>query len=960
MRAFRSILKSGLVALILLMPMLALAGPPRILLINSYHKGYRWTDEQSDAIEDGIRTYAPEASLDVFYLDWKRHPEPQTYDNAYATLRDRYRTEKPDLIAVTDDAALIFALDHREALFPGIPVIYGGVLKEDAQRLIGTTPSVTGINQSMDPAGTLMLARSLGPYQKVVFVRDETESSAAFEREVREAAEDLYPAVAMESLSGQPFGQILTRLRSLKPGTVVLLGSYASDGQGMILPLSSFVHRFTTETPVPVYGFYRYQLGHGIVGGSLLSGTVSGTLQARIITDVLQGVPVSQIPAGNQKTAELTVDFSASERHGLRLSDVPDGTRVINRPVSVLEEYAVAVISTILIIFALLMLTVFLLLNIRQRRAAEQALLRKVQDLRQSRTELARSEERYRLASGAARDVIWEWDLRTGLRHFSGRVQELMGEDAEYLKSLPNWIARIHPQDQARVRRLLDDYLSGRASSYRVEYRIRRTDGDYIWLQSNANCLSDEAGVPYLLVGTYTDITEEKRRQEHIDFLAYHDALTGLANRESLRLHVTDCISQAPEERLCLIFIDMDNFKYINDSAGHTIGDRLLVQAAARLQRAAGAGRVVARLGGDEFVIVLPQEDMSALDVRRTRLINAFRAPFDVDGQTFYMGCSAGLVVYPEDGSSFEDLLQNADIAMYQAKAAGKGGMVKYAPSMSEQTTARVRLYNRLRSAESNGAFAVYYQPQVRASDGRIRGAEALLRWRDAELGMVPPDRFIPACEETGQIIPIGEWVLRKTCRMIRDIDAARGIDAGIPDMVFSVNVSVVQLMQSDFVTTAARIVEQEQVDPRRLELEITESVMMGAFDEANRRLRQLREIGFNTSLDDFGVGYSSLTYLRQFPFSTLKLDKSFVRGLPDEQTDCAMVRSIIRIAEDLGLETVGEGVETDGQQAILAESGCTWLQGYLIGKPMPEMDLLEFCTRWRGFTPQGQAVPVS
>lgn len=954
MWAWRRVLTAVMVSLILSLPALAWATPLRVLLINSYHKGYRWTDEQSNALEEGLLTYAPDAMLEVFYLDWKRHPNQTTYDNAYTTLRDHYRSVRPDLVAVTDDAALTFALMHRQTLFSGVPVVYGGVLKADADRLIGDDPLVTGVNQSMDPDGTLQLARSLYPYRRALLIRDSAESSVAFEGEIRAAAARLTPPLDIESLHDLAFGQILERVRNTGPETAILLGSYASDRTGMILPLGGFVRRVVEEARSPVFGFYRYQLDHGITGGSLLSGSASGQQQVRVITDILQGVPVRQIPRQDGKTAERLVDYQVLRQHGFSPLPLAEDVRVINRPVSVFEQYALVIGATLIIILALLVLAVFLLFNIRKRRMAEQALRRKVQDLRQSRVELLRSEERYRLASGAARDIIWEWDLHTGLRHFSGRIDELVGSDSATLQSLPNWIERIHPQDRPKVRRMLDDYLSGQIADYRVEYRIQRADGEYIWLQSNAKALTDEAGVPYLIVGTYTDITEAKKHQQHIDFLAYHDVLTELPNRENLRLQVQKRIEQTPAERLGLIFIDMDNFKYINDSAGHTIGDRLLVQTAGRLQRAAGAGRVVARLGGDEFVVVLLPEDMEDLETRRTRLINAFRAPFDVDGQTFYMGCSAGLVVYPDDGQSFEELLQNADIAMYQAKAAGKGGIVKYDQSMSERTTARVRLFNRLRTAESTGAFAVYFQPQVRATDGRIRGAEALLRWRDAELGMVSPDQFIPACEETGQIIPVGEWVLRRTCRMLRRLETI-----GVSDLILSVNVSVVQLMQSDFVATAARIAEQEQVDPRALELEITESVMMGAFEEASRRLQALRQIGFNTSLDDFGVGYSSLTYLRQFPFSTLKLDKSFIRGVPEDSTDCAMVRSIIRIAEDLGLETVGEGVELSGQRDVLAESGCTWLQGYLIGRPMPEADLPDFVAGWSGFAPVSTAMAV-
>ncbi len=396
---------------------------------------------------------------------------------------------------------------------------------------------------------------------------------------------------------------------------------------------------------------------------------------------------------------------------------------------------------------------------------------------------------------------------------------------------------------------------------------------------------------------------------------------------------------------MTLIFIDMDNFKYIKDSSGYRAGDQLLIEVARRLLLVAGKDIVVSRLGSDEFVLVAENLSDAAISGFQTKLLESFRAPFDIQDHRFYVTCSAGVASYPKDGGCFDELLQNADNAMYQAKKLGKGELSRFSPEMKKLAVARIQLHNRLQDTKDHDAFSLDFQPQVDCRSGRLRGAEVLLRWNDAEMGQVPPDRFIPACEETGLIAPIGRWVLTHACRDLKRLRPPPDLD-----FVISINVSVVQLMQHGFEQEVLDILQHENIDPRQIELEITETQLMGVFEAGSQRLRTLMDAGLKIALDDFGTGYSSLTYLRRLPLDTLKLDKEFIRNLHREQNDRHLIGSIIQIAHDIGLEVVAEGVERPEQRTILDDAGCNWLQGYMIGRPMSAAALETFLKDWRGF----------
>ncbi len=435
----------------------------------------------------------------------------------------------------------------------------------------------------------------------------------------------------------------------------------------------------------------------------------------------------------------------------------------------------------------------------------------------------------------------------------------------------------------------------------------------------------------------FSDITELKENEERIRHLAYYDALTGLPNRRLLedRLRVALAHAHRNRRQLALLFIDLDRFKRINDSLGHEVGDQLLVAIAQRLRDGLREDDTVARMGGDEFVAVLSDIDNpehAALIARR--LIESLKRPVRVDEHELVVTTSIGISIYPDDCDSALALVKNADIAMYRAKDTGRNSFQLYAPAMNARSLEHLALESALHRALERGEFELYYQPLLDAAQCRVVATEALLRWHHPELGLVPPADFIPLAEETGLIIPIGEWVLRDACRQL-----AQWRKQGHDELRVSVNISARQFHQPDFIAQAGRIVQEAGISPRQLTLELTESMLMDDALETSRMLAQLHALGFGMAMDDFGTGYSSLSYLKRFPLDELKIDRVFIRDIERSQEDAAIVSATIGLAHSLGLRVVAEGVETAAQLAFLQQQGCDYVQGFHFSAPVPAVE---------------------
>ena len=444
----------------------------------------------------------------------------------------------------------------------------------------------------------------------------------------------------------------------------------------------------------------------------------------------------------------------------------------------------------------------------------------------------------------------------------------------------------------------------------------------------------------------------EKSRTK-VERLAYHDSLTGLPNRFRAHqtLHRMIALARRESRRMAVLFLDLDNFKRVNDTLGHQVGDQLLMEMATRLQvvlRAEdvihqeavhNAPDVLARLGGDEFIVLLSNVG-SSQDAAKvaSRILDIMRLPFYFNDNEIYSGCSIGISLFPGDGSDVDDLIKRADAAMYQAKEQGRNNYQFYSAAYNLAALEHISLEGRLRRALKNNELMLYYQPLVQASTGKIVGLEALLRWHDPLEGIIPPDRFIPVAEESGLILPLGEWVLREAGRQLSTWHAA-----GLTDASVSVNVSAIQLQRQDLVTIVDQVLEDNGLRPWQLELEITETALMRIRPEVIGDLNAMRQKGVTVSLDDFGTGYSSLSLLQELPIGKLKIDKSFVRDMLVDPKDAAIVSAVLFIAKSLGLRSTAEGVETPEQAARLAEEGCDQLQGYLLCRPLPVAEMTEF-----------------
>jgi diguanylate cyclase (GGDEF)-like protein len=485
-----------------------------------------------------------------------------------------------------------------------------------------------------------------------------------------------------------------------------------------------------------------------------------------------------------------------------------------------------------------------------------------------------------------------------------------------------------------------------RGSEGSTVLRLRRADGEKLWVELFLAPVRSETGAVTHFIGVLNDVTYRKNAEAHLNHLANHDALTGLPNRNLLNDRLLHAIARRRENMAAVLFLDLDRFKLINDSYGHDVGDELLRAVATRLTACLRDEDTVARLGGDEFVVLL--EDLSGVDAAASiagKLASRLAEPLVIGGRELPVSASIGIALYPRDGLDPQDLLKNADTAMYRAKEAGRGGFCFFAGEMNAHALRRLTLENELRRALDNNELEVFYQPQVMMSDGRLIGAEALVRWRHPLKGLVSPIDFIPVAEETGLIVALGEQVLRMACRQIADWQ-----QRGLPPLTVAVNLSPRQFRQADLVEAIAAILAETGVDPACLELEITESAAMQNADSTIAALQRLRAMGVSLAIDDFGTGYSSLSYLKRFPIDKLKIDRSFILGIPEDGDDTAIVQAIAAMAGSLGLKLLAEGVENEAQRAFLAAQGCAAAQGYLFGRPLPvaefERDFLSAATR--------------
>ncbi|MCR6632013.1 MAG: EAL domain-containing protein [Magnetospirillum sp.] len=573
-----------------------------------------------------------------------------------------------------------------------------------------------------------------------------------------------------------------------------------------------------------------------------------------------------------------------------------------------------------------------LLASDRERRMAELVSRRHAESLLRLQGE----------AIEAAANAIFITDRAGRIAWCNAAFTRLSGWTAEEARRRP---ARRLLMGRDRDRRLMEAIEQGR--TWRGELSLRRKDGTLYIVDQTVTPIADERGQVSHYVVVQEDVTERRQAEERIRFLSNHDALTALPNRLLFREHLQRAVARARAERagLAVLFLDLEDFSHYNDVLGHDGGDRLLLALVERLMAAGRGVETTARVGGDEFAFVVDEDGGGehAAELAQT-LLDAVTASFEIEGHEVQVGASVGIALFPVDGDDAETLMKNADVAMYRAIHEAPNGYRFFAPAMDSELAERRRMEADLRRAALRGELVLHYQPIVAVADRRIVGLEALVRWNHPEDGMIPPGRFIPLAEENGLIAPIGEWVLTEACRQAREWG-----DAGLPPVPIAVNLSAVQMKRQDLPLMVRRLLTEARLPPGRLELELTETAMMEDAVAAGRVLADVNAMGMGLAVDDFGTGYSSLGRLKRFPVCKLKIDRSFVADVAENDSDRAITRAIISLAHALDLKVVAEGVETEAQFDILAAEGCDSIQGFLFSPAVPA-DQAEELLRRGGF----------
>ena len=977
--------------------------PETVLIINSYHEGLAWTKDETDGIVDALKKSNENLSILIEYMDWKNYPTDESLRYLTEYYQYKYSGKRIDMLIATDDAALGFALDNRESLFSNAPIVFCGINQGGMESIVNGHHNLTGILEEVDPAATVKMAQEINPSLKNVYVLfDNSESGISTGKlvmdKIRSADMGLKP-IPLNSLS---YDELINDVRSYDKDSIILITTYYSDVYGRTVEFEKVSRDISENSSVPVYHLYDFGLNNGAIGGVMLSGRLQGTSAANLALRILNGEAPDNIPVFSPDATRKVFDYQQLERFGIALDKIPADSEIINKPFSFFETYktlVLIVLAAFILLTAFICILSFNFLRIRRMKkklsesheeltqiyeelaASDEELRQQFEEITAVQESLSRSEERFRIAADGSDAVIWDCEMPAMHYHFSDRWYELLGYEKDELEEARGgWRSIIHPDDAPEADKARNAHLEGKTPFYNCEYRMRRKNGEYLWFNVRGKLLQDFSGNNIRFAGSLVDITDRKMyeerliesyqeleatyeeltaaqeelkqrydeilasnetikaKEERLMYLAYHDTLTGLLNKLSLYESANRDILLPQVGKASLFFIDIDNFKYINDTMGHAFGDQLIISASERLASLVEESCSVYRLSGDEFVITAPDIKIKGeAEAYASRVLAGFKKEFVVLNSAIHISISIGIALYPSHGHNMDELLKNADIAMYRAKESGRSRYVVYNQLMNEAFIERVNIERHLHEALERSEFELYYQPQLDLESNRISGLEALLRWRSPELGSVSTLKFIKAAEDTHLIIPLGAWVLRHACAFLKKLHKK-----GYTDLSVSVNISILQLLQSDFVDMVMNTLELIEIEPEYLELEITESILIESFEVIRFKLHRIRELGVKIALDDFGKGYSSLSYLRQLPMSTLKIDKSFVDGISTDDKNNMLTGYMVTIGKSMGLCVVAEGVEKQEQLEYLSRHGCHKIQGFLFSRPLPEKEVMK------------------
>lgn len=920
----------------------------RILFISSYTESFDTLPDQISGIQTTLKPH--DINVDIEYMDSKRFDSLDSRKFFYQWLEYKL-TKLPayDVIIVGDDDALQFAMDYQEQLFNKTPIIFLGINDLSRANLAGKDPYITGVIEELPLVETIEIAHQFNPQAtKVVAILDDTITGIGDRNQFYQAQAN-FTNLSFEEINASKYtvDEMKDLLKGISNDTILLYLNMYQDKTETNLTINEAVELIREHTSVPVYRANVGGVGEGLIGGKMVSYFEQGRIAATLALQVLEGVPVSSIDIVTESPSNYFFDYQQINKYKIDKDLIPKDAIIINRHPSFYEQNRSFVNTVLAIIVILLCFILIVIIDNIKRRKIEKALQESHEELEAAYEELVASEEelgiqykkiqehtteitilnqKYEIAISGTNSAVWEIDLKNRTLYLSQEFSLISDKKVNPSEDFQVVLDELFYSEDKKL--LLDEYKlyeMRKKDLLSLQLPIKSSGKTKKWMLIRGKGVTDPNGKLIKLSGIAMDISKMKEQEAYIDYLAYHDTMTGLPNRTSFMDKIQAEIAR--EKHGAILLLDLDNFKEVNDTMGHTFGDLLLQRIATRLLTLVNNEVFVSRFGGDEFLILIRGEDKSGfLDQFLSKISQLFKQPFIINEIETFIRFSMGIAKYPKDSNDIEQLIMYADTAMYKVKHSGKNNYMFFHDQLILELKEKIETENIILHALKNDGFTLVYQPQVETKTGKIVGFEALIRLKENQMS---PAQFIPIAEENGHIIDIGRWVTRKAINQI-----ARWKTMGFALKPISINLSSNQIKDETYLVFLENTLNENGVDAKFLEIEITESILLKKSKNTLEFLNKMKDLGVRISLDDFGTGYSSLNYLSFLPIEKVKLDKS----LSDKFLKLDKIKimdNIISLAHSLDLEITAEGIEEVEQYRQLKVVGCDYIQGYLFSKPL-------------------------
>jgi len=910
------------------------AGHHRVLIFHSYQESLLWDRDINQGIEKVFNSSGLDYGLYYEYMDSKRPNTVEYFKELAHFYRYKYKDDSFDLIIASDNNALLFLGEYGREIFPSTPVIFTGVNGFEDDMLEGYD-SITGIAEDLSFRETIDIALKLHPGKKnIIIYGDHTTTYHINKIQLEEIIPEYQDKATFSFRDHLKLSKIVEDLKGVGDDSIVLLISSISNDQGKTLSFFRIASLLSeANKDVPIYGLWDFYLGHGVVGGKVVSGVRMGELAASMAVKYLEGTPIADLEVIRESPNPYIFDYRQLENFAINLRNLPKDSIIVNRPKSNFIISRQYVISTLMLLIFLIFFAIYLIYtntkieNARSEVKAEKMFSERIINTAEAAIVVLDTEGRVKLFNRFCEELSLY------------KKEEVLGKDAFDIFFTSG--SREHHRQN------LSDMLGNGVTQWRTETTIVDKNGEHHFISWQNSFIKNPEGKIEGILSIGIDLTKQNQIEENLQYKLYHDELTLLPNMKFVREKLTISVEEAVDEdtSLAIMMFDLDRFRLVNDIYGHQFGDQLLIKVSERLTSLIGDRATIARIGGDDYIILLTGvEEVPEVVTIAEDILEEIKKPFNIDDEEILIQASIGIAIYPGDGGNEERLIKAADSAMFRAKEIGNGSYQLYNDDINIRNTERLFLENNIVHALEDKQFEVYYQPIVEVKTGKIAGAEALLRWNHPERGIISPGKFIPIAEENGSIIEIGYYVIREACSQF-----ARWYKMGYDIGYLSVNLSPRQFGQDKLLEEIEAILSDCQFPAGKLVLEITESTAIINPSKTSRTLHEMKSRNIRVLLDDFGTGFSSLNYLTRFPVHGLKIDRSFISLLEKGGENHSVVAAIIAMAHQLGIKVIAEGVETDEQLQFIKDNNCEYTQGYYCYRPMPVDDLEKVLFENRG-----------